>query len=51
MVYPAVQGFLLQGPILDDLALGEAVHMFIYGIIPPGKQPAKFLQGLVSNSE
>ena len=51
MVYPAVQGFLLQGPILDDLALGEAVHMFIYGIIPPGKPPAKFLQSLVSNSE
>jgi len=45
----AVQGFILEGPVLDLVAVDSAVYGVIYGIVPPGTDPQAYLEKLVSN--
>lgn len=45
----AIQGFILQGPILNSIAVDSAKYGVIYGIVPPGSDPRNFLERVVSN--
>ncbi len=45
----AVQGFILQGPILNSIAVDTAKYGVIYGIVPSSVDPGNFLSRLVSN--